>query len=178
MTAVLERDAELLSKLLKHGDDANSGWPDGLSALHISAHGGDTETGELLLDHGAVPDNSDNLGNTPLMYAAAQNHDKFIQLLMFKFKKLNVNTVNKQGDTALHLAAKKGHTEALRSLLSKVHLIDTDIKNIDGFRAIDLAFIENRFSAQEVLAMHNPRRSMGEVNIKAALKLSQTVGNN
>lgn len=78
---------------------------------------GQTEAVRKLLAESETVDvgTRDELGWTPLMYAAEAGHTEIVALLTDAGA--NVHSENNDGATALHLAAEKGRTEVTRILL-------------------------------------------------------------
>ncbi|XP_065437436.1 ankyrin repeat domain-containing protein 54 isoform X3 [Chrysemys picta bellii] len=76
-----------------------------LKRLRESANANDLETVQLLLDHGADPNQRDGLGNTALHLAACTNHVPVITLLLRGGAR--VDALDRAGRTPLHLAKSK-----------------------------------------------------------------------
>ena len=91
---------------------------------------------EELLRAGASPDTRDNIGCTPLHYAAGNNHIDLLQLLLRYGA--SVDAIHEHGATPLHFAARSPQCfDALRILLD--HGADPSIKNIRGDSALAVA---------------------------------------
>jgi hypothetical protein len=54
---------------------------DGWSALHWAARNGHVETAKMLIDHGAILEQQDMRGNTPLEWAADREHWEVVHAL-------------------------------------------------------------------------------------------------
>jgi ankyrin repeat protein len=78
-----EGKAAIVKLLLAAGASANKATTTGVTALHLSAMAGDTESITALLDHGAdVNVQEPAWGHTPLMLAAVQNRAPAASLLL------------------------------------------------------------------------------------------------
>lgn len=82
---------------------------------------------QLLLDHGADPNQRDGLGNTPLHLAACTNHVPVITTLLRGGAR--VDALDRAGRTPLHLAKSKlnilqeGHSQCLEAVRLEVKQI-------------------------------------------------------
>ncbi|XP_073859912.1 ankyrin repeat domain-containing protein 54 isoform X3 [Macaca fascicularis] len=91
-----------------------------LKALHMNSV-------QLLLDHGADPNQRDGLGNTPLHLAACTNHVPVITTLLRGGAR--VDALDRAGRTPLHLAKSKlnilqeGHAQCLEAVRLEVKQI-------------------------------------------------------
>ncbi len=106
----------------KSGDN----WT-GLTALEYAAGEPAPDIVQFLLEKGADPDLSDNLGKTPLIAAVEQNRVENIKLLLAHGANLNWQT--KKGLTALWIATEYDRIDAARLLLdsgANPHLTDLD----------------------------------------------------
>merc|ERR1719228_912206 len=75
------------------------------SALHFASSKGYSEVVEILLRHGADPNQKDQLGNTALHLAACTNHVPVVTLLLRAGT--DITTLDNNGRTPLHLAQAK-----------------------------------------------------------------------
>ncbi|KZV62888.1 ankyrin, partial [Peniophora sp. CONT] len=94
------------------------------TALHDAAKSGHGEVCKLLLEQGALVENADTDGNTPLHEAAYSGDLDTIRLLLqhpaadgSSAAPLRCRTRNKKGQTVLHRAAYWGRAKACRVLL-------------------------------------------------------------
>ncbi|MBP3546584.1 MAG: ankyrin repeat domain-containing protein [Alphaproteobacteria bacterium] len=76
-------------------------------AFSIAIENGHTEIVELLLKNGAEINETDEIGNTALMYAAENGHKEIVKLLLDNGA--NIKARNEDGDTAKTLALKNKH---------------------------------------------------------------------
>lgn len=83
--------------------------------LHLIAFLGLHVLTRCLLDDGALPDQVNEFGYTPLHVAAIMDQEKIIELLLSH--DANVNLISEDGETALHLAAQQGHEKIVERLL-------------------------------------------------------------
>lgn len=121
------------------------------SLLHLAIMHSDFEIVESLLNHGADIHARDNVGSTPLMYAAQFGDSRILQLLLDKGARVNDKSASlgdkdvaqnmyrimlgqRGGNTALMDAAGFGHLECVRKLLTAGAHIDE--KNDNGNSAL------------------------------------------
>jgi len=98
---------------------------------------GDIDALKKSVAGGANVGKADDLGNTPLHYAANAGHVDAVQALVNTYG-APVNAVNSAGDTPLHKAAARGHAEVVKILIAAG--ADKTIKNALGQTADDGAF--------------------------------------
>jgi uncharacterized protein len=67
--AVMAKDVQQISRLLKAGTDVNQTDADGFSALMLAVARGDTRVADCLLDHHASVNARNDIGQTALMIA-------------------------------------------------------------------------------------------------------------
>ena len=73
---------ELTSVLLGAGADVHAVGPRGRTALHLAALSGFLEGARALIEHGAIVDVRDSVGNTPLAHAVANDAESVVLLLL------------------------------------------------------------------------------------------------
>ncbi|MEJ1962009.1 MAG: ankyrin repeat domain-containing protein [Gammaproteobacteria bacterium] len=133
--AAVVGNVQVIRKLLDAGADAESANADGQSALMIIARTSNVEAAKLLLSHRANVDAVEQWrGQTPLMWAAAENQPAMVKLLVQHGAQVNarsrVNVWERQvtseprmqarpsgGFTPLLYAARKGCLECAQILL-------------------------------------------------------------
>ncbi|SRR6266480_4072142 len=120
IAAAIRRSPSLLRVLSKHGADVNGKRTDGRTALILAAADeneyspGDIECLQILLEAGANPNISDNLGWTPLMYVAQYGSAQIARALLERGAELNVR--NAKGQTALEIAIQAGQHDVAEVL--------------------------------------------------------------
>ena len=125
------------SKVLSLILDSGSGVPvnhrnsKGWTALKLAARKGLEQCVEVLLDHGADPNISDNEGYLPL-HNAVGNID-VVKLLVSSTT--GVNRQTQQGETPLYIAVDRGITDCALMLLE--HGADPNIANKDGMSLVN-----------------------------------------
>lgn len=106
LLAVATADMPYLQSLLtKHKININTNSVmTGVTALHLAANNGDTETGKLLIRYGANVNTQDYEGKTPLHYAIdTQINIEFVELLLNNGANPTIKDKhNKTPDTYLH----------------------------------------------------------------------------
>ena len=116
--ATFEDDAELVDYLIGKGADPNELDSDRISVLGSAAIGNHAATVDVLLKRGAKVNHVDNLGMTPLLYAASIDFGETVVLEKLIGAGADVNAKTKEGLTALDLA-KSYHHETMANLLSQ-----------------------------------------------------------
>jgi len=106
------------------------------SALFSAAKQGRVEDIPEILATKIDVNTIDQLGNTPLHYAASANHAHVVEILLSN-PKININVQNSYKDTPLHKAASRGAIGTIKLLVSAG--ANLDIKNKDNQRPKDLA---------------------------------------
>ena len=106
--AAARADADLLERLLRAGADPNAGLLSGETPLMIASNRGRLDAAELLLEYAANPNAKERSGGqTALMWAAAEQHPKVVDLLIKH--KADVNARSASGSTPLMFAARQGN---------------------------------------------------------------------
>src|ERR1019366_8686139 len=133
-----------------HGADPNKPAREGITPLMEAAIAGQVKATRILLDHGALVDAQDSLGNTALMHAAFVNGDTLALATGPKVAKVLVDRgastamSNKKGTTPLLSASASGQLEIARLLLAKGATVNQ--KDKGGSTAIDYANAADRGS--------------------------------
>lgn len=99
----------LATLLLDRGTDVNAKSADGLTALHISAVGQDSDISRLLIARGANVNAQTDDGTTPLHFSAAMRSKSNTTLLIAHGA--NVNARTKARETPLGIAIREKHPE-------------------------------------------------------------------
>ncbi len=136
-------NAAILERLLQAGADANHAPAGGETLLITAARTGEPGTVRTLLAHGADPNLGETTrGQTPLMWAAANNNAAAIQLLAEQGADINAKTDNPSrssdrtfayapptGFSALMFAVRAGHMGAVRVLLDAGADVDDTVSD-------------------------------------------------
>ena len=124
-TAIKHDDASTISSLIKRGFDPNTIDPQARHGLTMALAGSTLKAAEALLASPGINVNFLNPNDeSPLMYAALNNHLAFAKQLIEKDA-----DVNKTGWTPLHYAATKAHLEMMRLLLDHNAFVDAESPN-------------------------------------------------
>jgi ankyrin repeat protein len=115
--ATFEDDAELVDYLIGKGADPNEMDADRISVLGSAVIGNHAATIDVLLKRGAKVNHVDNLGMTPLLYAASIDFGETVVLEKLIAAGADLNAKTKEGLTALDLAKSYRH-ETMANLLS------------------------------------------------------------
>jgi uncharacterized protein len=107
---------DIVEYLIKAGAPVNSAARNELKAapIHSAAAAGQAKIAELLLEHGAEPNISEQGGYTPLHVAAENGDEEVIRVLLYGGADLTLRSDD--GKTPLDLALEAGQTEAARLL--------------------------------------------------------------
>lgn len=96
---------------------------EGRTGLHWAVSEGHIAMVKYLLERGANPNVSDNIGWTPLMSACSMGRQDIAEALIEKLKEspssFKIDQKNNGGCTALHYAASKGHSAIIAMLLKE-----------------------------------------------------------
>ncbi len=127
--------------LLIHGSSSSHKGFHGITALHEAAEYGQNIIVELLLEHNADPNVTDEEGNTPLMLAASRGHvggrewlcigQEYVETIRLLLKHgATADQKGSRGRTALHDAATYGYHTIVDGLLQ--HNADPNVTDEDG----------------------------------------------
>ena len=107
-----EKDCpQLCETLIIHNAKIDAEDVIGNQPLHLACKRHHTETGNLLMSHGADANALNKDGQTPLHAAAGGEKECFLLCKSLVKHDAKVDTVDEDGDHPLHLACKRGHTE-------------------------------------------------------------------
>ena len=170
LPAVVRGDAAITSALLKAGAKVDVRLAGGLTLLMLAARTGDPATLGVLIERGADPNAADpTMGETALMWAAAENHADAVRVLVAAGAGVNTRSAtmafsrDKFGDgrsarftvlprgewTPLMYAVRQDATEAVRALaVAGANLNATDP---DGTTALVLAVINAHYDLAATL---------------------------
>jgi uncharacterized protein len=116
---------EIIQKLLARGFDPNTPSEKGVPALVFAIQSESPKSALVLAKNLQTQVNVQNqLGETPLMLAAINNHIELAAMLINRGA-----DVNRPGWTPLHYAATRGHREMMRLLLDNDAYIDSEAAN-------------------------------------------------
>ncbi|KAE9161373.1 hypothetical protein PF004_g30843 [Phytophthora fragariae] len=104
------------------------------NALRWAAREGSLDVVQYLVEHGAVVNAKDYLGDTALMRAAEGGHTTVVQFLTDGCK-ADVKASNKNGYTALVWAARCGQDEVVRYLAER-RGVEVDARDKNGYTAL------------------------------------------
>jgi ankyrin repeat protein len=165
--AALIGNTDIISLLLKAGADPKGVNADGQTALHSVARTGNIEAAKLLLKAGANIEARETWGGqTPLIWAAAQNQPAMIRFLISKGANPNSRAtvrdwqrrvtaegrpkdMNRGGFTPLLYAARDGHMDSARELLKGG--ADIDLPDPDATTPLVLALINGQWDTAKLL---------------------------
>ncbi|XP_076074981.1 uncharacterized protein LOC143045972 isoform X1 [Mytilus galloprovincialis] len=118
LQAARKCDMETMSKLLGEWRNIDLSFTDdaGKTLLHHCTSAGDKENSILLLERGAPPNKVDNMGLTPLHYAAKKDFTDIIESLVTHGAAVNAIDT-KTAQTALHITVSKNFLTTAQFLL-------------------------------------------------------------
>lgn len=162
--AAVNGDPALIKALLKAGADPNAVLPEGETILMTAARTGRVAAIEALLDGGARLDGQEKwFGETPLIWAAAENHGGAVELLIRRGADVNAASAKqnyrsrRSGQsimalgiwTPLMYAARENALDAGRALIAgKANL---DIVDPDGATALVIAILNANYDFAKLL---------------------------
>jgi len=146
-TACARADATLVTTLLEAGSDANAA-PAGEPVIMTASRTGIVEAVTALLTRGANVNATDtSKGQTPLMWAAAENHAPVVRVLLSKGADVRARSAT--GFTALMFAARQGHLASARLLVEAGANVND--RTPEGTPLLTLAVESLRYSTAEFL---------------------------
>ena len=105
-----------------------------------------------LIEEGVDLDSEDELGSTPLIFAAAYNKVDIVQLLLDNGA--NVNNKSNGSETAIHIATYQGNDEIVKLLIERgadLHVKDSGLTPLDiakkKYRFTTIALIERAINS-------------------------------
>ncbi|MGE4490749.1 MAG: ankyrin repeat domain-containing protein [Kiritimatiellales bacterium] len=165
--AVWEGNITEVRQLLARGVNIDERDAGGSTPLIIVAGPGPRFSGvsvdifNLLLNHGADVNATDEHGETPMSEAARAGRAGFVRQLMERGA--NIHTKDFLGRTPLHWAAWFGYPEVVRLLLDRG--ADTEACDEDGASPVDLA---SRKGYSEIVTLIQNAKYEREQNVKTA----------
>ena len=162
--AAINGEPELITALLKAGADANAVLPEGESVLMTAARTGRVEAVAALIDGGARLDAQERwFGETPLIWAAAEDHGGAVELLVRRGADVNGRSArstlkNRRGGqsilplgfwTPMMYAARENALDAGRALIAAK--ADLDLADPDGATALVIAIINANYDFAKLL---------------------------
>ncbi len=125
----------------------------GRAGLFGAIHNGDSNIFDYFMQSGARTDIKDNLGSTPLMYAAVcGNEQAFMRLL--NTPGLDLDTQDNHGNTAFMYCALRNKTEFMKAAIT--HHVKVDLVNHDELTALHLALSWYSYEAAFMLIRNQP----------------------
>lgn len=148
--AIYENNAERLKDaLFENPECVDLKHEKGFTPLILATYMNQPDGVDLLLEHGADPNQTDAMGNTALMGVAFKSHLALAERLIQAGA--DVNAANHQDQTALIFAAMHGHSEMVQFLLK--HGALKHMKDSHGKTALDYAKSQN--SIELIAALNN-----------------------
>ena len=114
--AAMQGDLKAADAVLNKGAEVDFQDESDWTPLHTAVVNGHGDMVQLLVDHSPDPNMFNNVGKTPLHYAASAGFTAIVRTLIWGGADVNMpDAVN--GQTALHMCAAKGHMLTVRTLL-------------------------------------------------------------
>ena len=167
--AVAENKLQALRCLLEHCHSDRfvvdkQGW----SLLHVGTARGYLEVIQYLVEQGLSPNAKDNLGFTPLYYAAYSNRFECAKFLATVTTSEEVN-----GFTPMAIAAAHGNLDIVKMLLTPANL---NAKNHQGFTPLMGAAMNHQLDVVKELAMQGADLELATNTGHRALHLAAEIG--
>jgi ankyrin repeat protein len=174
--ATVNGSAAMIERLLEAGEDPNAVLtPTFENVLMLTAHTGNAEAVQLLIDHGADVNSTQARDFTALMFAAAEGHADVIEVLLANGADPGMQTIASEkrerrpagGMTPLIFAARQGHIEAVRALVDGGANVDR--VGADGTNALLIAVINGRYDVANMLLERGANPSLADSTGRGAL---------
>ncbi|XP_028768743.1 potassium channel SKOR [Neltuma alba] len=143
--AAFNGDLNHIKGLIRAGADPNKADYDGRSALHLAASRGFEDITIFLIQEGVEIDLRDNFGNTPLLEAVKNGHDRVASLLVGKGASMKIEDAG----SVLCNAVARGDSDYLKRLLS--YGMDPNTKDYDYRSPLHVAAAEGLFLMAKLL---------------------------
>ncbi|EAY05017.1 hypothetical protein TVAG_416600 [Trichomonas vaginalis G3] len=111
---------------------------------------GDAKLTRELISNGASLDVKDYMGSTPLHVAINSGNMEVCQIILSKYKKIDINAQDNFGNTPLHLASMYGIAPIIDTLCN-CPKIKLDIKNSQGKTPLDCVSLDDGGLCQAIL---------------------------
>jgi ankyrin repeat protein len=178
--AAVNGNAKMIALLLKAGGNPNAVLPEGETVLMTAARTGRVEALTILIEGGAQVETHDTwYGETPLIWAAAEDHGAAVELLVTRGADVNGRSTKqtyrsrRNGQSILPLgswtplmyAARENALDSGRALLT-AHA-DLNLADPDGATALVIAIINANFDFAKLLldAGANPNLVDNDANM-------------
>ncbi|MFJ5120884.1 ankyrin repeat domain-containing protein [Kitasatospora sp. NPDC088548] len=102
--AALRGNVSEIEMLLGSGVDVNAGDSNGFTALHLAAQECQVNAARALLDGGALVDQKNRFGNTPLFVAVFNSRGRSEMIELLRSRGSDPHAENNSGQTPLGLA--------------------------------------------------------------------------
>ena len=175
--AAEENRADIARLLISAGADIEAAKiQERRAPIHNAAQGDEVDKLQLLLEEGIYPDVRDEVGNTPLLYAAAAGSINAARLLLQN--DANVNAANNRGQTPLMSSLRTDSNLFLVKLLID-NGANIEAQDRDGNRPLLIA-AENSAAQITRLLIHyvanvDAKNNLGETALKRA-KTIEVIG--
>lgn len=148
----------------EHGDNQTSIYGVDTYPLICASLCGFEGSVRILLDKGALPNKTDEWGNSALYYACWRGHYKIVDLLLSHMA--NIDGLNPLGATPFYAACESGCNEVIRLLLERSQIVNAGIL-ISGGKcgsALQTASFWGRLDAVKLLCSYgaDPNQSEGD----------------
>lgn len=146
--ACMNELTDAVQDLLRYGAAVTAIGPMGWQPLHFAVAKGSESIAKLLLANGADPNCEDDLGMTPLSYAARDNRWQMIRLLLAQ-KNIKANNMDQAGMTPLLYAAHNDNERLVRLLLLR-NDVDPEYseKNLSSCKSFRSGYVRTLGSGQ------------------------------
>ena len=159
--AVMNGDAETVSRLIRQNADVNAIERDGTNALQWAIYNENLAIVRNLLNAGADPEAANREGMTPLVLAAMSGNVELVEVLLDAGAGVNRTLAN--GETPLMMAARTGNLETIQLILDRGAEINA-VENLRGTSALMWAAANKNAQAVKLLLANGADMAMNSAD--------------
>lgn len=146
LKAVSDKDATLVSEILKTRPNLEIKDHKGRTALMIATYQDDHHMAKILISAGADVNSQDDLLNSPHLYAGANGNLEILKMTLTHGAKFNI--YNRYGGTALIPAAERLHLDIVKTLIETPEYPIEHINNLGWTALLEAIILGSRNKTQ------------------------------